>query len=85
MFLNLGDKSNWFGLAGVAFLLAFWLYVFHPRAGPEDYYLPMEVLLALLGLSSLMLVLAALLGSRWWLGLLVGPLLGGLFLLCLRS
>ena len=87
MFLNLRDKSNWFGLASGALQLAFWLYMFQPisPAHALDHLLNLDLVLGLLGASCLAALIAAILGSRQWLLALVGPAFGVIFLVCLRG
>jgi len=84
MFLR--SKANWFGICSVALSITFWVYMnlpLDPR-NPGG-YLSLGLLVTILTAALVSAVLAGLMGSRLWLVAAVGPLVGGMFLLSLRT
>ena len=84
MFGSMRKKAKWFGL--VSLILSALPFVYMNKAtGGESIYLDATLIVVAVGGSLLAAVAAALIGSKWWLLALLGPVFDTMFLLSLRT
>ena len=77
-------RGNQVGIASLVLTLLFWVYVY-TGVGPDSLrhnpYVIFVVLPGALVLTTLLSITAAIVGSRWWLVVLVSPAVGAMLLL----
>jgi hypothetical protein len=77
-------RGNQVGIASLVLTLLFWVYVYS-GIGTDSFrhnpYVIFVVLPGTLVLTTLLSILAAFVGSKWWLVVLVGPAFGAMLLL----
>jgi hypothetical protein len=77
-------QVNWFGISSVLCTLSFWIYAHAQPVPLHSIYIDV----ASIGIMTCAIpaaLIAAWRGSRWWLAALLGPLVGWMFLLSLRT
>jgi hypothetical protein len=83
MQLALRKRANSIGFSSILLSLVPWIWV-RAVTGIESPY-NIIGLAGALGLSLILAILAAILGSRWWFLALLGPLCGAMLLFSLRA
>jgi hypothetical protein len=81
--LNVRSKPNKLGIVSVSLSVLFWFYVdsnFGPSAFTRRPCVEFVLLPGVLMGASIAAVIAAALGSKWWLLALIGPLSGAMML-----
>jgi hypothetical protein len=87
-FLGARGTSNLFGLASLLISFMFGVFISSvPSLSPNlvSFKIPIEVPATVLFVGLVLGLIAAMRGSRWWFLALLGPLLGAMFLLSLRT
>ena len=77
-------RGNQVGIASLVLTLLFWVHVYSgvfPDSLRHNPYVIFVVLPGTLVLTTLLSITAAIVGSKWWLVVLVGPAFGAMLLL----
>ena len=82
--VNLRSRANQLGIVSVLLSILFWFYVrsgFGPNVFTKSPYVEFVLLPGILVGATIAAIVAAMLGTKWWLVALIGPLAGAMLLM----